>query len=462
MYNACVRRHGQDARLTGAELTMLGQLQDKIEHLVWSDHFEKFGPFGRVLATVLRYLYGMLRDVFSNDLILRAMSLVYTTLLSIVPLLGVSFALAKGFGMVQRLETMFKQGFTQLGPDGAEIAQSILDMAKNINGKAIGAIGVVVFLWTAISTVQKVEASFNYVWYVSKPRNWARRFSEYLVVLLTGPIIMTTAFSMIASLSSNRLVDYLETLPGFAEFFLLVGKLLPYALIVGMFTFLYIFMPNTKVNLKSALVGGLAGGIMWATVSVVFTTFIATSFRTFAVYASFAVGIIALIWLYLNWLVLLLGAQLAFYHQNPAFLRIGRQEPRLSNGMRERLALNIMMLVGQAFRAKNKNISAREISSDLNIPAIALTPIGAALEEGGLLVSTETEQLVPGREMSRIPLSEILSVVRSEGGTGSHRDPTWSDTISDLGMKLDSAMDGVVGDMTLAEFLDEQEKSRPG
>jgi membrane protein len=459
MYNDCVPTLGQDASQTGAELPMLGQLKDKIDRLVWGDHLENLGPFGRALATVLRYLYAMLRDVFSNDLVLRAMSLVYTTLLSIVPLLAVSFALAKGFGMVERLEEMFKRGFTQLGPDGAEIAQRMLDMAKNINGKAIGAIGVVVFLWTAISTVQKVEASFNYVWYVSKPRNWARRFSEYMVVLLVGPIIMTTAFSMIASLNSNQLVGYLETLPGFAAFFLVVGKLLPYALIVGMFTFLYIFMPNTKVHVKSALVGGLAGGIMWATVSVIFTTFVATSFRTFAVYASFAVGIIALIWLYLNWLVLLLGAQLAFYYQNPAYLRIGRQEPRLSNGMRERLALNIMMLVGQAFRSGDKGISATEIGSQLSIPAIALTPIGTALEDAGLLVSTESEELVPGREMSRIPLSEILAVVRSEGGTGSHSDPTWSSTITDLGVKLDSAMDGVVQKETLSDLVDAVEKS---
>jgi membrane protein len=438
MYNA--RHEVQEfiPESTGVATTMLAQLKDNIEELVWSDHFEKLGPLGGMLATVLRFLYGMLRDIFSNQLNLRAMSLVYTTLLSIVPLLGVSFALAKGFGMVERLEEMFRQGFTQLGPDGAEIAQNVLDMARNINGRAIGAIGIVVFLWTAVSTVQKVEASFNYVWYVSKPRNFSRRFSEYLVVLLIGPVIMTTAFSMIASLSSNRFVAYLETLPGFAAMFLLVGKSLPYIMIVGMFTFLYLFMPNTRVTVKSALVGGLAGGIMWGTVSVIFTTFIATSFRTFAVY--------------------LLGAQLAFYHQNPAFLRIGRQEPRLSNSMRERLALNIMMLVGQAFRAQGKSVSMRDIGATLNIPTMTLTPVGAALEHGGMLVTTEAECLVPGREMSRLPLHEILSVVRAEGETGSHRDPTWSGGIDALGSRLDVAMNDVVGDSTLADLLDNLEK----
>jgi membrane protein len=200
---------------------------------------------------------------------------------------------------------------------------------------------------------------------------------------------------------------------------------------------------------------------MWASMSVLFSEFIATSFRTFAVYASFAVGIIALIWLYLNWLVLLLGAQLAFYHQNPAFLRMGRQEPRLSNSMRERLALNIMMLVGHAFRIDGEKISARDISANLNVPTIALTPVSTVLEQGGLLVSTETEDLVPGREMSRIRLGEILAVVRAEGDTGAHRDPSWSDKIQDLGDELDTAMDKVVGDTTLADLLDELEAASP-
>lgn len=438
---------------------MFESFQDKIEHLVWSDHFEKLGRPGRIFATILRYLYGMLRDFFSNELTLRAMSLVYTTLLSVVPLLAVSFAMAKGLGMFDKLQDVFLKAFDQLGDQGIEIAQNMLGMVNRINGKTIGAIGVLVFLWTAISMVQKVESSFNYVWYVSKPRSFARRFTEYFVVLLVGPLVMGTAFSILAALSSNSVVEHLETVPGFAQLFLLLGKSLPLVLIISVFTFLYMFMPNTRVNLKSALVGGIAGGILWGTVSIVFTAFVATSFKTFAVYASFGVGIIALMWLYLNWLVLLLGAQLAFYHQNPAFLRIGRQEPRLSNGMRERLALNIMTLVGKAFRTSGTDLTVKDLGASLSMPTMALAPVAVALEENGLLVTTETEYLLPGREMTRISLEEILAVVRSEAETGSHGDPSWSAGINTLGADLDVALNHVVADKSLADFLDETEKS---
>jgi membrane protein len=253
-------------------------------------------------------------------------------------------------------------------------------------------------------------------------------------------------------------VTYLEQVPGFAQFFLLVGKSLPYVMIISVFTFMYIFMPNTKVNFTSALVGGIAGGVMWATVSVIFTTFIATSFRTFAVYASFGVGVIALIWLYLNWLVLLLGAQLAFYHQNPAFLRIGRQEPRLSNGMSERLALNVMALVGDAHRTPGKDVTLKEIGAELSMPTLALAPVAIALEEQGLLLTTDRENLVPGREMSRVMLRDILDVVRIEGETGSTADPTWSETISSLGGQLDIAVNEVVTGKSLADLVDDLKK----
>lgn len=431
---------------------------EMIEELVWSNKFEKLGLPGKILATSLRYLYGILRDVFSGDLSLRAMSLVYTTLLSIIPLLAFSFAILKGFGVFDQLEPYLTNVLEPLGQDGERITATILNLVNNVQGGVLGGVSMVILLYTVISTIQKVEASFNFVWYVSKPRSLSRRFTEYLVVIIVGPIMMVTALSIIGSMGSNTVIQYLRALPGIGEMLLLAGKLVPYLIISGVFAFLYMFMPNTKVNFKSALIGGLGGGIMWATMAVLFTTFVVTAARTQNMYANFAVAIFALIWLYINWLVLLIGAQLAFYHQNPAFLRIGRQEPRLSNAMRERLALNIMTLVGMAFRSGNKKVDARSIGSALNIPTIALTPIGDALEEVGLLASTETENLVPGREMSRIKLQHILAVVRVEGETGAVHEPSWSHEVDTLGNKLDHALLGVVADKTLADLLDEIEK----
>ena len=440
------------------QFELIADPQKFLQDLIWGDKLNMAGLPGRIVAVVLRYLFAMVRDFFSGQLTMRAMSLVYTTLLSIVPLLAFSFAILKGFGVFKELEPYLANLLAPLGPQGEQITTQVLELVDNVKGSVLGGVGLAFFLWTAISTVQKVEESFNYTWYVTKPRSFSKRFTEYLIVLLVGPLLMVTAIGMLTSIQSNTVVQWILTNKALGPVFVLIGKLVPYLLISGVFTFLYVFMPNTKVNLKSALVGGIAGGFMWATVGAIFTSFILYASRTLQVYAGFAVVITTLIWLYLNWLILLIGAQLAFYHQCPAFLRTGRQEPRLSNAMRERISLNVMFLVGQAFRKPGDMVSVENITQKIKIPSIALYPIIYALEEAGLLQATEKEELLPGREMSRTKIIDILDVVRDVGETGSHRNPKWSAIVSSLGDDLDSAVANVVGDRTLADLLDEHEK----
>ncbi len=444
----------------GSARPLIAKLHTLLDNIVWGRHLSRTGLPGRIVATMLRYLYAMLRDFFSGQLTMRAMSLVYTTLLSVVPLLAFSFAILKGFGVFNQLEPYLDNLLAPLGEQGEQITAQILALVENVKGSVLGGVGLAFFLYTAISTVKKVEESFNYVWYVSKPRSFSKRFTEYLIVLLVGPMAMVTAIGMITSIQSNSVVQYLLNNEALGPLFVVAGKFVPYLLISAVFTFLYMFMPNTRVKFKSALVGGVAGGFMWATMGAIFTTFILYATRTQQIYAGFAVAITTLIWLYLNWLILLIGAQLAFYHQRPAFLRIGRQEPRLSNTMRERLALNIMFLAGCAFRDPEKTMSTSEVSTELRIPAIALAPVIGALETAGLLLSTEKEELMPGQEMTRISLSQILEVVRVVGETGSYREPRWSGTIDALGSNLDTAVAGVVGKRTLADLLDEYEQSQ--
>jgi membrane protein len=439
---------------------VIASIQNFLDNIIWGNQLQKAGLPGRVLVVILRYLYAMLRDFFSGQLTMRAMSLVYTTLLSVIPLLAVSFAVLKGFGVFNQLEPYLNNLLSPLGDQGEQITAQILTLVDNVQGSVLGGVGLAFFLYTAISTVQKIEESFNYVWYVSKPRNFARRFTEYLIVLIVGPMVMVTAIGMITSIQNNAVMQYLLNNEALGPLFVLAGKFVPYFLISAVFTFLYVYMPNTKVKLKSAIVGGVAGGFMWATMAAIFTTFIVFATRTQQIYAGFAVVIMTLIWLYLNWLILLIGAQLAFYHQRPAFLRIGRQEPRLSNAMRERLALNVMFLIGKSFRDPGESITSQEISAKLHIPSIALAPIFEGLESAGLLTSTEKEELLPGREMSRIAMTDILDVVRVKGETGSYRKPSWSGSINALGEQLDSAVAGVIGDRTLADFLDETEQNK--
>jgi membrane protein len=387
------------------------------------------------------------------------MSLVYTTLLSIVPLIAVSFSALKAFGLHEEIEPYLYGFLEPLGPKGVEITDYIMNLVNNVNSNVLGGIGFIFFIYTAISMVQKVEDSFNYVWYVSKPRGFATRLVEYSTVLIVGAIALGLSVKALVEFSKEKLVVEMHENVVLAPVFGLTDRLMPYLITIGIFTILYKFMPNTIVKWRSAIVGGIAGGFLWATTATIFTSFIVDSSNRQAIYASLAVAISALIWLYLNWIILLIGSQIAFYYQNPAYLRIGRREPRLSNEMRERVALNIMYLVGKEHRNPVNGVDLRSISRALRIPSITLAPIALGLETKGLLATNEKEELLPGKEMSRIRLQDILSVVRQEGETGSHKKPHWDDAITAIGDSIHASVENTLGDKTLSDLLDENEKT---
>jgi membrane protein len=434
---------------------MIAGLKLKLDELVWGVGLYRHGLPGRILASVLRNLYAVLRDIISGQLTLRSMSLVFTTLLSVVPLVAFSFSVLKGLGVHKELESKLYTILEPLGDKGVEITDKLMMLVNNVNGSVLGGIGLAFFIYTAISMVQKIEESFNYVWYVSKPRSFSRRFTEYMLILLIAPVAIAIVLGTLASLQNEAIVQWAAQNAILSPIFAATSKLTPFLVVTAVFTALYKYMPNTEVRFRSALVGGLTGGFLWAALGLIFAAFIANSARTQAIYASFAIAITTLFWLYLNWLILLIGSQLAFYFQNPAYMRIGRREPRLSNAMRERLALNIMLIVGAAFRDSNKSIDQRSLSEELRIPSITVMPIIAGLKEAGLLTLTEQDALLPGREMSRIKLSDILDVVRIEGETGSYRDPKWAAAIESLGETIDAAVGSTLGDKSLSNLLDE-------
>ena len=437
---------------------MIAKLRQQFEKLVWTDYLYQYGWAGRLLANIMRFIVAVIRDMFAGGLMMRAMSLVYITLLSIVPLLAFSFVMLKAFGGEEAFEPFLLWWFEIMGAEGTEMSQQVIDLVSNVKVGALGGISLAFFIYTAISMVQKIEESFNYVWHVAKRMNFARRMIEYLVVLLVGPLLVVIAIGIIASLKSNTIVQWMLGFEFLGPIVVATGKLTPYLIVTAVFTFLYVYMPNTRVQFRSALIGGLTAGFAWASVGVIFATFVVFSSRTQLIYSGFALAITTLIWLYLNWLILLIGAQLAFYHQNPAYLRIGRREPRLSNSMRERLSLNVMYLIGIAFRDSNKSETVRSLARHMKMPSVTLTPIIAGLEAEKILTTTESEELVPAREMSRMKLKDILAVVREHGETGSYRDPKWEPTITRLGDQLDSSIADAIGEHTLADLLDQGTK----
>ncbi|MGW8370236.1 MAG: YihY/virulence factor BrkB family protein, partial [Gammaproteobacteria bacterium] len=269
---------------------------------------EPKNPVLRWLLELGRYAFALGRDFITGELSLRAMSLVYTTMLAIVPALAFAFAIAKGLGMHNQFEPALEEVLAPLGSQAAEIAHNVTGFVDNVNGLVLGGLSIGVLLLTAMSMAQKVESSFNYVWRVDRPRTFGRRFSEYLSVMLMGPLVMAIAFGAITSLSSATIVEWLrEHSETFALWIGYLGNLVPVIMIVAAFVFLYMFIPNARVKIVPALIGGTIGGVVWAASAFLFANFATGSSRFQAIYSSFATIFVLLFWIYISWLILLLG-----------------------------------------------------------------------------------------------------------------------------------------------------------
>ena len=385
--------------------------------LVWDDDLRSLPQPKRGLLRVLRLLYVMVREFASGELTLRAMSLVYTTLLSLVPLLAVSFSVLKGFGVHKQIEPLLYGFLEPLGPKGNEVAAHIMAFVDNVKGGVLGGIGLLLLVYTVLSLLKKIESSFNYVWHVEHLRPFAQRFSSYLSVVLIGPLLIISALGMTASVMNTSVMQQLVAIEPFGTLIILGTKLVPYLLIWMAFTFIYIFIPNVRVRFGAAAVGALLAGFLWQTTGWAFAAFIATSTKYAAIYSSFAILILLLIWLYINWLVLLLGAQVAFYIQNPQYLTQYRVRLTLSNRLKERLALTVMFLVGENHFHNRPPWTLMQLCDHLNLPAEPLNELLEVLVERGFLVRTATESVgyVPARDIETIRVDELLGRVREAG-----------------------------------------------
>jgi membrane protein len=191
--------------------------------------------------------------------------------------------------------------------------------------------------------------------------------------------------------------------------------LAPYAMVTAFFTGMYMLFPNTRVHWRPALIGALVAGVLWAAVGKLFTAFVMYSTRLQMVYAGFAVIVGALLWTYFAWLILLAGAQLSFYIQNPIYLRHGLRELRLSCIEIEQLALRVMYYVGRAHLTGHQHWTVNPLAPELGVPGIAIARLVEKFEQAKLIVVTDSGELVPARDIGQITASEILDVARDHG-----------------------------------------------
>lgn len=414
-------------------------------------------PATRLKIGILRFVLVAVEEFRRDQLTLRAMGLVYTSLLSLVPFLAVTFSVLKAFGVHQALEPVLIRALEPLGSQGAELTSHVIAFVNNLQVGVLGAAGIAGLFFTVVSLLGQVEDALNQVWGVQITRPLTRKFTDYLSVILVGPVLVFSAFALTASAQSYWLVQWLLQQTALEWVAVALTRVTPFLFLCTAFTFFYKFLPCTSVRFSAALVGGATAGFLWQAAGIGFAAFIANSARYTAVYSGFAVVILFLIWLYVGWLVVLAGGEVAYLYQR-GIIPLVRRFQKQSTGV-SRLHLALRMLMAITHRALTQQPPWKE--SDLAVAIeVEITDleelIYACVRRGLLLRTTEPEAVALARLPEHIAISDIFDLVDYPEPWARETLIRGSDPVSQVLHQRDHTLRQAFADLTLRALASEE------
>ncbi len=398
-------------------MSKIGQIRSSVRDFVWERDLAAMPRWKAWVFRWIRLFYAILRDVTEGRFTMRATSLVYTTLIALVPLLAFTFSILQAFGVHNQMQPVLARFFEPLGERGVEISSSIITFVEDARVGVIGTVGLLVLIFTGFSLLRKIEQSFNQAWHASQRRSYKQRCADYLSVAFFGPILLVATIALTASVTSISFINQFSDVPVLGGVIGGAGRFVPYFLIVGAFTFFYFFLPNATVRIRSALIGGLIAGTAWELMGWAFATYVVTAIRYSALYSSLATLVIFMIWIYASWLILLLGSSIAFYHQHPEHMRRRGGDAVYSGRLQQKLGLLILAMIGRNFFDGRPVWTMAGLAAHLRVPSDAVEPVLEILRGKGFIAETAESPpgYVPARSFENTGVAEVVEALRESG-----------------------------------------------
>jgi membrane protein len=393
-----------------------------LDREIWRIPTRKLSRKHSFLIKQLRVVLLAIREFKGNLCQLNASALTFYTLISIVPIMAMAFGIAKGFGLDRTLEDQLLGKFP--GQEGviSQIIGFANNLLKNTNGGIIAGIGVLVLFWTVIKVLNQIENSFNGIWGVKKGRAFDRKLTDYLSIMLICPFFVIASGGITVFITSQieMVIAKLSFLGPLGPIILLSLKILPYVMLWALFTFLYVFMPNTKVNFLSGLIGGVVAGTVYQVVQVLYIHFQIGAGKMNVIYGSFAALPLFLIWLQLSWRIVLFGAELSFAHQNEDTYEFEHDCLNVSPAFKRLLALRIACEAVKRFAQGHDPVSAGQITDKLDIPIRLVREILFELSEVKVLAEMSgpaDRQLFfqPARDINEMTVKFVMDALDRKG-----------------------------------------------
>jgi len=374
------------------------------------------------LIKILRVLLLTFRGFVENKCQLRASSLTFYSLLSVVPVMAMAFGVAKGFGFQRTLEREVGKVLSA----HSEIAGQIMNFANtlldNTRGGLVAGIGFAFLIWTVLKVLSNIEQSFNEIWGVQEPRTWVRKVSDYLSLMFLLPVlfIASSAATVIVASQIQSVMGKMGLLGYLGPVVQILIRFLPLLVIWFMFTLLYIFMPNTHVRFRAALIAGIAAGTAYQMFQFLYVTFQIGVAKYNAIYGSFAALPLFLIWLQASWMIVLSGAELSFATQNVDTYEFEPDANLASPGFRKLLSLRIVNLLVEHFSLGEKPLDEDAIAHELGIPVRLLRHLLHDLSEAGVIVSVRSVQdrihaYQPAFDPEEMSIASVLDSLETYG-----------------------------------------------
>lgn len=382
-------------------------------HDLWHLGTHDLSDSRKMAMKALQVIVLSFRETVKDKCQLRASALTFYSMMSLVPIAALLFAVAKGFDMEQRLRENMLDRFSDQ-KEVVKVLEMVFSFAQKMlestKGGWLAGIGVAVLLWTIIKVVGNVEHSFNDIWGIKHPRSLLRKFTDYISALIVFPIllIMSSSLTVAMSTKASEIIDSMGLGMVGGPVIAVVMKLVPFITAWLLFAAVYIFIPNTKVQIGSAFKAGVIAGTafqLWLIICAMLQIGVS---KYNAIYGSFAALPIFMIWLQWSWLIVLLGAEVAYVTQNFENLSTERTLPQLNNKEQREFGLLVTMLVIKHFRDHNPPMTIREVSKESGLPFRITSILLAELESVGILdrvIHDEAEREFGYRPA--VPLEEI-------------------------------------------------------
>lgn len=367
-----------------------------------------------LLARPAKLVLYLIRGLMQHGTMVRSAALTYYTLVSIVPVVALVFAIVKGFGLadglVQNLYSIFPQ-IPDIVDYVVEFAQKTLARTQ---GGWVAAFSLAALFWSVVSVFSSIEDAFNNIWEVSSNRSLIRKYSDYIAIIVIAPLMW-----VVASSTSNYLHSWLNVGDTFwVRFF---SKIISMAMAWVMFSIIYIVLPNTKVRYPSAIKSGIIAGTVFIVFQWLYVSLQVWMTSYNAIYGSFAALPLFLIWVQASWSILLLGAELSFTFQNEKRFDEERETMMISYDSRRKVMIAIMVVVARAFREGKGAIDADQIRNELNLPARIMSNALHTLVSSSMLNQVHRPEqeydvaYAPARDINSLRVYDILQAVDNYG-----------------------------------------------